>query len=230
MCSEALWKYTESVVGRPKYVKGAFRERWPGEGDCLTAVFNVFNEVLGIEIPVTWIGDVPRKLVEEREWKILDTTVDMLKVGDLIFTKIRAGPRMVSHVGIFLGEKGVFHCSYSDRTAVIVPLNEFLERYPPLLNAEEVLAFVDPRNTELRSKSAGPFLSPAARKDLSPSPSLLPSLLRRCVSPCGRDEPIPATRSFPDLRALQSPIPWATPPRVFRKLKDVIEESDEEAS
>lgn len=139
------------------YEKRAPLEAAPGKTDCLTSIYYLFKKALGIEIPVTFVGDMPRNLESfGLRLEIIDTSE--MKAGDLLFLKLKIKSRLISHVAIAISADKIFHCQKSDGVCLESPESIF-ETYEQELKKDQLL-YIDFRNETVREKHAGYFVKP----------------------------------------------------------------------
>ncbi len=135
------------------------REEAPQVTDCLTSIHYIFKKALHIEVPVTFIGDVPRQLVSSSEWRPIKIDLKDVRCGDLLFAKNRANKKLLSHLALVIDVDRIFHCSPSWGTACIQSPDQFFSSYEQKLDFQKMVRYIDPRNKELREKHAGIYIS-----------------------------------------------------------------------
>lgn len=154
------------LAGKTIYRAHPANEDAPQITDCLTAVHYLFKETLKTDIPLTWIGDMPRQLASFGEWRVLSIERKDAQLGDLIFTKNKIRPKLLSHVGMIFGPDRVFHCCRNLKTARIEFDEDFFSVYEQHLSLDKALRYIDPRNSALRKEHQGLFLrNPRAISD-----------------------------------------------------------------
>lgn len=120
--------------------------------DCLTAIYYLVKKVLKIDLPLTFIGDMPRELLTYGEWRPLLIKIADAKCGDLIFVRSVSSTRPVSHMGIFLDHHSVFHCSAETGGTIIEDYALFSTKYVQSLNFAESANNLDYRNPLYKGK------------------------------------------------------------------------------
>ena len=166
---------TESIselVKKTTYYQGSFREYAPEKADCLTAIHYIFKKSLQIDIPLTFIGDMPRKLLSLKQWIPIECDLENMQCGDIFFAKNKNRPKLLSHVALIIEPNKIFHCSPCLKKAAIQSKEEFFLSYEQKISFEKMICYVDPRNKELRSKE-GIFV-PINKMFLLPSFTGLP--------------------------------------------------------
>ncbi|NNM44050.1 MAG: C40 family peptidase [Chlamydiae bacterium] len=133
-------------------------EEAPLVTDCLTSIHYIFKNALGIEIPLTFIGDMPRHLLSFGEWQALCIERERAQVGDLLFVKNKKREKWLSHVGLILGIDRIFHCSKEIGTARVESDQSFFSMYEQRLTLLEMACYIDVRNKRLRDKHQSAFL------------------------------------------------------------------------
>ena len=147
-----------SLTNQTTYYRPAQREQAPAITDCLTAIHYVFKKALRVDIPLTYIGDMPRQLTAYGEWRPLSIPREEARCGDLLFVKNKEKPKLISHVALFLDANSVFHCNASDRTAVIQDYEEFSNHYEQALSFRQAVYYIDPRNKCQRLQEQGDLI------------------------------------------------------------------------
>ncbi len=133
-------------------------EEGPSVTDCLTSIHYIFKSALGIEIPLTFIGDMPRYLLSFGQWEAFCIERERAQVGDLVFVKNIKGQKGIAHVGLILGVDRIFHCSKENGTATIESDQRFFSMYEQRLTLLEMVCYIDSRNTRLRDKHQNNFI------------------------------------------------------------------------
>lgn len=146
-------------MGKTSYRRPALREQAPLVTDCLTSIHYVFKQALSIDIPLTFIGDMPRQLLSFGEWRALKIEMRNVQCGDILFVRNKRNEKLLSHIALIIEVDKVFHCSPSSGTAVIESRNEFFSLYEQKLNFKEMICYIDPRNQKLRADQKGTFIS-----------------------------------------------------------------------
>ena len=111
-----------------------------------------------IDMPLTFIGDMPRQLVSCGNWRCIEIPIEDIQCGDLLFTKNKSAPKLLSHVALAIKTNQIFHCCPSIGTAIIQSEEEFFSLYEQRLNFEQMIRYIDPRNKVLRSMHKGIFI------------------------------------------------------------------------
>ena len=146
-------------MGKTSYRRPALREQAPLVTDCLTSIHYVFKQALHIDIPLTFIGDMPRQLLSFGEWRALQVEMNDVRCGDILFVRNKRNEKLLSHIALIIEVDKVFHCCPSSGTAVIESRNEFFSLYEQKLNFKEMICYIDPRNQKLRDAQKGIFIS-----------------------------------------------------------------------
>ena len=118
----------------------------------------MFKRALGIDIPITFIGDMPKRLMSYGEWRLLKIDVKDAKCGDLLFVRNKNREKLLSHVAVFLEADRIFHCCAGYGTAVIQSSKEFFSQYEQVLNFQKMIRYIDTRNKDLRTAQNGSFI------------------------------------------------------------------------
>lgn len=137
----------------------AHREAAPWKADCLTAIWYIYKQAFDVDIPITWIGNMPREMSLSKDWALLEVSLDNLKPGDLLFVKNVGKKRLISHIAMVIHEKLIFHCSH-DLGAVIQSTNKFFSLYEQQLTSSEIVRYIDFRDKELRAQYGNSHLIP----------------------------------------------------------------------
>jgi len=140
---KAFSQECESLVGLTKYKKPAKREEAPEKADCLTVVSYLFKKTQALDIPLDWIGNMPRLLVE-KGWQIEKIQRRSLKMGDLIFLGKRNN--QIDHLAVALSAEKVFHVSWKTKGAAIEKIETLFSRYVQPKEIGLFLSSVDPRS------------------------------------------------------------------------------------
>jgi cell wall-associated NlpC family hydrolase len=148
----------EPLVGVTRYCKEARRERAPGEADCLTIIYYIFKQALGIDMPLTRIGNMPRVLSSYGEWKCLNITREEAQCGDLIFVKKKEKRILLSHVAMMVLDGSIFHCNKEANTAVIQGVEEFFNQYEQKLDSHQAIHYIDYRDQSKRAQEGGKLI------------------------------------------------------------------------
>lgn len=155
---QPLVEVAAELNGKTFYLRRASLESAPQYTDCLTSIHYLFKKALQVDIPLTFIGDMPRQLSSFGEWKVLKTQVHEALCGDLIFVKKRNMSQLISHVGMVTEENQIFHCSKEAQTAVIESWEAFFSQYEQQLDFVEMVRYIDPRNKALREEHKGKYI------------------------------------------------------------------------
>ena len=79
--SSAILAVAASLVRKTRYCKEARRELAPDYTDCITAIHYIFKQAM-IDIPLTYIGDMPRELSLYGEWRQLVIPREDVQCGE----------------------------------------------------------------------------------------------------------------------------------------------------
>jgi cell wall-associated NlpC family hydrolase len=152
LCNKAaLNNLARSLAGKPVYKKPALREEAPNRADCLTLIHYLFKKAIRMNIPLTYIGDMPR-LLSKRGWKVTIIKESEAQSGDLLFVKDKNQSKFLSHVAVFLNPDSLFHCCRKAKTAVEQKSDDFFTNYEQKLTSDESILYIDPRNKIMRRK------------------------------------------------------------------------------
>jgi hypothetical protein len=131
-------------------------EEAPFQTDCLTSIYYIFKKTFGVDIPLTFVGDMPRTLFSVGEWKFLRVDEKAILCGDICFVKRVVEPKLIAHAALFLGPNEIFHCK-RDEGAVVEDYANFCSIFEQKLTDNQI-NYIDPRNRELREKYKTKFL------------------------------------------------------------------------
>lgn len=145
------------LTGKTTYQRTCKREEAPKVTDCLTSLHYLFKQVK-VEIPVTYIGDMPRELLKKAACHPIRVKSSQIKCGDIIFCRSKTRPKLVSHVAVALDVDKIFHCNFDLGTAVVQSQEDFFSRYMQELNFRQMARYIDPRNKPLREQYKGIFI------------------------------------------------------------------------
>ncbi|CRX38007.1 peptidoglycan amidohydrolase family protein [Estrella lausannensis] len=148
------------------YKRQAFVEEAPSFADCLTSIHYIFKRALGFDLSVTFIGDMPRQLFSYSRLRYLKADSTTLQLGDILFVSSKKSKRMITHVALAVDKERVFHCSYDSGCAEVESLSTFFSKYEQRLTPQEMLRYIDYRNTALRAEQGGAFIKDS-RQSLS---------------------------------------------------------------
>lgn len=109
-------------------------------------------------MPITFVGDMPRVLFSNGDWRALKIDLKDVRCGDIFFVRHKKSERLLTHAAIFLGIDKIFHCSLSSGTAEIQTEDEFFESYEQPCNFKKMVRYIDRRNAELRLTHGGAFI------------------------------------------------------------------------
>jgi cell wall-associated NlpC family hydrolase len=152
-----LKKLAVSDLSDAIYEKGARLEEAPFKADCLTSIYYLFSKALNIQMPVTFIGDMPRSLVSHG-WKFCVIDSREVKAGDFLFFKRRDMKRLITHMALALNSSEVVHFRRDMGKMVIEPLMSALNVYEQEI-LEQQLLYIDFRNEDLRKTHGGCYLT-----------------------------------------------------------------------
>jgi hypothetical protein len=141
--SEELIKNCHLLCKNTKYKRHPKTEEAPHRSDCLTAICYLFRNA--IDRPLDWIGNMPRRLSQKRNWRYLKIFPRELELGDLVFLKHKKSPRLITHVAMALGPEILFHCSREKKGASIEKIDQVFSRYTQPSDIKAMLTYVDPR-------------------------------------------------------------------------------------
>lgn len=145
-------------MGATEFRKSALREDAPSVANCLTSIYYIFKQALGIDLPMTFIGDMPRQLLSCSRWRALRINSKDMKCGDLLFVKNRENERLISHVALFIDVDKIFHCYQRLGTAATQSEEKFFSLYEQKLEFRKMARYIDARNQELREKHGGIYI------------------------------------------------------------------------
>lgn len=141
---------------RTCYKRQSLLEEAPAYADCVTSIHYLFLEAIGMNIPVSLIGNMPR-LLNEYDWSLRVIDKTEMQPGDLIFLKHREYERLISHVALAVNNTDVFHCK-KEIGSVVQSVDHLFETYEQTIFYEQ-LRYIDYRDEELRRKHAGYYLT-----------------------------------------------------------------------
>ena len=148
----------DDLQRKASYKRQAFVEEAPGLADCLTSIHYIFKRALGFDLSVTFIGDMPRRLFSYSRLSYLKADSNSLKLGDILFVGSKTSTRMISHVALVVDKERIFHCNQASGHAEIESFDEFFSKYEQKLKSQEMLRYIDYRNTALREEHEGSFI------------------------------------------------------------------------
>lgn len=157
--NNSLTSAASELVDKTTYRRTALREEAPSITDCLTSIHYIFKKAFGLEIPLTYIGDMPRQLLSSNSWKPLKIDINQAQCGDLLFVKSTQYTKQLSHVAMFITADKIFHCNLASGTAVIQSPEQFFHFYEQKLNFIHMIRYIDPRNKKLREDHQGGFIT-----------------------------------------------------------------------
>ncbi len=137
------------------YERRAPLEAAPLKTDCLTSIHYLFSKALGIHIPLTFVGDMPRQL-RSSGWDFHVVDIAELRSGDLLFLKRKEEPRLIIHAALVLSVDRIVHCK-RDIGIVLESIDSVFEVYEQQIH-EDQLIYIDYRNEGLREKYGGCYL------------------------------------------------------------------------
>ena len=150
--ADSLIKVASDLVEKTTYCTPALREYAPEKTDCLTAIHYIFKKALSINMPLTFIGDMPRQLLSLKNWEPIECNIENAQCGDIFFTRNKNKPKLISHVALIIEPDKIFHCTPILGKAAIQSKEEFFSSYEQKLPFRKMICYIDPRNKELRSK------------------------------------------------------------------------------
>ena len=95
---------------KTSYRRPALREEAPAVTDCLTSIYYVFKRALRIDIPLVYIGDMPRLLLSFSNWRVLRIDIKDVRCGDILFVRNKKNEKLLSHIALVIGVDKIFHC------------------------------------------------------------------------------------------------------------------------
>ncbi len=93
------------------------------------------------------------------DWKVLKIDIDRIRCGDLLFVKHRSQAKLLSHVAMCLGNGKLFHSTSKMGTGVVETIEELMVDHEQKLGFSKMIAYIDPRNKELREAYKGKFIN-----------------------------------------------------------------------
>lgn len=136
------------LLGKTVYCQGARREQAPKLTNCFSAIYYIFKKSTWIDVPLTWIGDMPRVFFSSSQWRLLYIEREEAKYGDVLFVGKKEGDVLISHVALILGVDRIFHSSLGLGTAAIQTDKEFFSRYEQRFSFKEMIQYTDNRSRE----------------------------------------------------------------------------------
>jgi hypothetical protein len=109
-------------------------------------------------MPVTYIGDLPRKLLLNGDWIPLKVDIKGVRCGDILFVSHKKSQKLLTHVAIFLEANKIFHCSLCMGTAQIQTELAFFQTYEQKFNFRKMVRYIDQRNKNLRTTHGGAYI------------------------------------------------------------------------
>ncbi len=134
----------------------ACREAAPEITDCLTSIHYIFKQALKVDIPLTFVGDMPRRLLTLDQWEFCEIDPKEACCGDLVFAKRIREEKLIAHVALLLGPDEVFHCK-RDGGPIVESFEKFCSLFEQKLTLDQ-LRYIDPRNREMREKYKDKFI------------------------------------------------------------------------
>jgi hypothetical protein len=156
--SEQMVQVAATLLDKTVYTRPSKLEEAPEKADCLTAIHYLFKKALKVTIPLTFIGDMPRRLASYGEWRPLCIKQEDAQCGDLLFVKNKGKVKLLSHIAMFIDARSIFHCCLDEKTAVIQRFEIFTDRYTQCLSFRSAVRYIDPRNESKRDQQGGPFI------------------------------------------------------------------------
>jgi cell wall-associated NlpC family hydrolase len=136
----------ESILGKTKYYRAASRQQAPEVTNCFSAIYYIYSRSVSMDLPLAFIGDMPRVFNSSCQWELLSIERNEAKYGDVLFVGEKGGDRIISHVALVLGVDQIFHCCFKAKTAVIQDDREFFSHYEQGFDIKQMLSYTDPRN------------------------------------------------------------------------------------
>jgi cell wall-associated NlpC family hydrolase len=156
--SDRLLQVAASLLDKTVYTKPSKLEEAPEKADCLTVIHYLYKKALKVTIPLTFIGDMPRRLASYGEWRPLCIKQEDAQCGDLLFVKNKSNTRLITHIAMFIDARSIFHCCLNEKTAVIQRYETFASRYTQSLGFRIAVRYIDHRNQRERDQQGGPFI------------------------------------------------------------------------
>lgn len=127
------------------YVRGALREMAPRVADCLTSIYHLFKTLRSYILEIDYIGNMPRRC-KQMGWIYGSFEQEKITPGDLIFLRKRSSSRLITHVGVAINSKTVFHCSFEKRGGSFEKIADLFKHYTQP-SIEQMLAYRDKRGS-----------------------------------------------------------------------------------
>lgn len=150
--AKPIIQIASDLVERTTYCTPALREHAPEKTDCLTAIHYIFKKALNVDMPLTFIGDMPRQLLSLENWSPIECNLEKTQCGDIFFTRNKNKPKLISHIALIIEPDKIFHCTPILGKAMIQSKEEFFSCYEQKLHFRKMICYIDPRNKALRSK------------------------------------------------------------------------------
>lgn len=147
------------MLSRASFKRRAPLEEAPNFADCLTSVYYIFKNAVGVEIPLTFIGDMPRQLQCLGDWKCLKVDIKDIRCGDVLFLKDKEHKTSIRHAALVMDVDRIFHCCQKVGKPTIQSVDDFFSKYEQTLTFKEMMRYIDSRNTELLTKSKSGYIS-----------------------------------------------------------------------
>jgi hypothetical protein len=156
---DPIIKVSSELLGKTSYRRPALREEAPAVTDCLTSIYFIFKQALSVDIPLAFIGDMPRQLLSFSEWRPLKIDTRDARCGDILFVRNKEREKLLSHAALIIEIDKIFHCCPKSGTAIIQSKDEFFSLYEQRLGFKQMVRYIDPRNKQLREDHKGMFIS-----------------------------------------------------------------------
>lgn len=146
-----------TYVRRAPLEKGAYKDSPPYEVDCLTLIYFMFYKN-DIDIPLTFIGNMPDQLNKLADWNVHEIQLSDLKDGDVVFTRKKSEHEaLITHTAIFIGGMFLHTTKYFKNAVLQTPKGLFNFYEQP--RHDIALRYIDDRDTEARKLAKGKFRS-----------------------------------------------------------------------
>jgi hypothetical protein len=109
----------------------------------VSAVRKVLFDALNYELPKLWIGNMPKRLINQGNYSIKEVGLNNIKNGDLIFVGKNTSSS-IDHLMLWLSNNRVFH-SCTARNTIIETLKACLDSEYMPLSKQLLINFTDRR-------------------------------------------------------------------------------------
>ncbi len=150
----------------------------PSITNCVTAVRYLLAKSSQQKLPPIFIGDMPRILMAQCGYAVQQIKISEMRCGDLIFFKWDSSnntyfnERYICHIAIAMGPAMIFHSAQDRGGGSIENLARPVDLYAKTMLQNIIdqpflfLRYIDPRNSNLRSKFGTEFLPFPIHKSL----------------------------------------------------------------